>query len=270
MVHSLLFVLVLSGQHLAASPTPETVDDELRRAVNEYHYGNYAKAIEQLQGLLSPMRLNTDEQFLEAQKFLAFSYYLSGSLDLVDDEFAKLLYLSPDYELDPFAVPPPIIERFENVRRTLKKQLNVVRERKRKQDLKQKSTGLTIRTVEHTVVEQSSALTLLPFGAGQFQNGEYGAGAAFLLTELAFLTINVGAYLYSLTLDHYAPSQRRLVEGVTLAQYGGLALFGITWTVGVFQARFHFVPEYTSPPRISEQSIEKTSLGGTFQFQFDF
>ena len=270
MLTPLLMATLLLSQTPIVATAPETVGDELRRAINEYHYGNYESAIEQLRGLLYPMRLNTDDQFIEARKYLSLSYYLTDQLDNVGEEFAKLLYINPDYELDPFAVPPPIIETFEAIRKQLKSELDIIRERNEEKERNQKSQGLTLRTVERTVVEQSQVATLLPFGAGQFQNGDARLGTVFLLTELALLGVNIGSYLYSLTLDNYSGPQRETLERITLAQYASLALFGVTWSIGVFQARLNFIPRYSRPPRITEQSLKTQSFDGILRFELNF
>lgn len=269
MIHSLLLALVLLSPQGTPPKRDETVQDELRRALNEYHYGNYQSAITQLRGLVYPMRLNTDDQFIEARKYLALSYYLTEQHELVEDEFAKLLHLSPDHELDPFEVPPPIIEIFERVRKQLKPQLDVIREKKREAEFKRAQLGLTIRTVERTLVEQSQIATLLPFGTGQFQNGDVGLGVAFLITELALVGVNIGSHLASLSMDQYAPSDRSLVELLTLVQYASLALFGVTWSAGIFEARLHFIPAYSRPPRITETTLE-SRLGGALGLQINF
>ena len=94
---------------VAQPADPAGIEDALRRAKNEYAYGNYEAAVEQLHALLYPMQLSTDEQVIGARKYLALSYYLLDRLDEVGEEFAKLLHLDPDYELDPYTVAPPVI-----------------------------------------------------------------------------------------------------------------------------------------------------------------
>ena len=270
MFSPLLLAAVLLAQTSAIDAAPETVGDELRRAINEYHYGNYESAIEQLRGLLYPMRLNAEADTIQARQFLALSYYLTEQPDNVREEFAKLLFISPDFKLDPFAVPPPIIEVFESLRKQLKAELDLVRARQQSQ-VKTPKRGLTLRTVERTVVEKSQVATLLPFGAGQFQNGNAALGTALLITELCLLGINIGAYLYSLSLDDFDETQRATVERTTLVQYGALALFGVSWSLGVFEARLNFVPRYANPPKITEQNLStQGGLGGILQFGLTF
>ena len=53
---------------LAQTSQIQDVDAELRRAGNEYAYGNYEEAILQLQNLLYPMRLTSEQQVLEARE----------------------------------------------------------------------------------------------------------------------------------------------------------------------------------------------------------
>src|SRR5262245_19495455 len=62
-------------------PVTESVEDQLRRAKNEYAYGDYAKAIGSLQDLLYPMRLYSDDQVIEARRYLGLALVLLGRRD---------------------------------------------------------------------------------------------------------------------------------------------------------------------------------------------
>ena len=122
-------VLSLLLAQAPGDPDSVTVEDELRRARNEYSYGNYDAAAELLSSLLYPMRLYNETQVIESRKYLGLTHYLLGNEEGVREEFTKLLYLDPDYELDPFTVAPPIIELFENVRKEHQPVLDGIRER---------------------------------------------------------------------------------------------------------------------------------------------
>ncbi len=89
-----------------------------------------AATIDQLRSLLYPMRLYSDGQVIDARKYLGLSYYLMNREQDMREEFQKLLYLDPDYQLDPFSIPPPIIEVFEHIRTDMRPQLDVIRLRK--------------------------------------------------------------------------------------------------------------------------------------------
>jgi tetratricopeptide (TPR) repeat protein len=192
----MLGVCTLVALVLAQGPAAPTVEQELRRAKNEYAYGNYATAVESLRSLLYPMRLTSDEQVIEARKYLALSYYLLERYDEVGEEFAKLLLLEPDYQLDPFTVAPPVIDMFEQVRLKLKPELDVIRQLRSDTKLETPPKAGVEREIERTITERSDFMTFMPFGAGQIQNGDLGWGLLFGVTEVALLAVNIAAYLY--------------------------------------------------------------------------
>jgi tetratricopeptide (TPR) repeat protein len=228
-----------------AQTDPAAIDDLLRRAKNEYAYGNYDQAVARLHELLYPMKLTTDEQEIEARKYLGLAYYLLGKKDEASQEFGKLLFRSPDYELDPYAIAPPVIELFEKVRQKLKPELDGIRQRKSDDALAAMKPG-TVRIIEQSFFEKSEFATLMPFGAGQFQNGDYVLGTVFALSEIVLLAINIGAYLWATS---YGPEYREdniaartAVQRLTIAQYAAASLFGVVWSVGVFKARLPELP----------------------------
>jgi tetratricopeptide (TPR) repeat protein len=246
---------------LLSQPTdPVGVEDALRRAKNEYAYGNYEAAVDQLTGLLYPMRLSTDEQVIEARKYLALSYYLLDRLDQVGEEFAKLLHLDPDYQLDPYTVAPPVIEMFESIRRQLKPELDAIRQLKSDRKLEQPLQPGVQREIERVIIEKSELALYLPFGLGQFQNGDTGLGIAFAVSEALLLALNIGCWLYAVegVGNNYPEEDRLLVQALTVTQYASLALFGLTWTLGVFHARLHFEPQAAGPETVREVPLATT------------
>jgi hypothetical protein len=255
--------VLLAGLLLAQTAENAAVEDDLRRAKNEYAYGNYDKSVALLRGLLYPMRLTTDEQVIEARKYLALSYYLVDQLDGVGEEFAKLLHADPDYQLDPFTIAPPVIEMFETIRRHLKPELDVIRQLRSDDKLSQPLRPGIQREIERRITEKSELSTFMPFGIGQFQNGQTGWGVAFAASELVLLAINVAAYVYIVRVvadskGDYLQDKRQLVQSLTVVQYGSLALFGLAWSLGIFHARLHFVPVVESPETVREIPLAET------------
>jgi tetratricopeptide (TPR) repeat protein len=251
---------------------PAAIEDALRRAKNEYAYGNYHDAIEQLRALLYPMKLTTDQQVIEARKYLALSYYLLDRLDEVGEEFAKLLHLSPDYQLDPYTVAPPVIDMFESIRRQLKPDLDIIRQLRSDKQIQEPIKPGVHREIERTITKRSALGTFLPFGIGQFQNGHTGWGITFAVSEALLLAVNIAAHLVAIygVGDDYPAEDRTLVQVLTVTQYASLALFGFTWSLGVFHARLHFVPEIEGPTKVREvpaaDSRGPPGLSLTFQF----
>lgn len=261
------------------APKPEqpmSIADELRRAKNEYAYGNYEESVRRLRGLLYPMQLSSDAQVIEARRYLALSYYLLGEQELLEEEFEKLLFLDPDYELDPFSIAPPVIEAFEAVRRRLKPELDAIRQRKADERLSQPATEGVLRSVERRITERSELATFLPFGVGQFQNGDTQLGVFFAVSEALLLAVNIGSFLYARygVGTGFESSQQNTVRALAFAQYGSLVLFGTVYSLGVFQARLNFVPTIESPPLIRDEPLSdlpaNLSRGAGVQLQLDF
>ena len=254
---------------LAQTAPMADVDAELRRAGNEYAYGNYEEAILQLQNLLYPMRLTSEQQVLEARELLGLCYYLTDRFEQVAAEFAKVLYLNPDHELDPFSIPPPVIEAFENVRRQLEPQLNEIRNQKVNPTVtKPEPVKLPAPPTRIQIVERSEFSTFLPFGVGQFQNNETNLGIFFAATEATLLALNIAAYF----LARYSAESPEAIQRLMVLQYASATLFGVTWSIGVFQARLHFEPTITRTldPVAPTSSNQTTNLSGTLQFGIDF
>ncbi len=253
---SLLLVMALNQNAQAAtadappSDTSATVDDQLRRGRNAYAYGNYAEAAKLLSGLLYPLRVYSKEQLFEARLYLGLSFYLLGERENAEEEFTKLLYIDPDYNLDPFTFAPGMLDLLEEVRQAHSPQLDAIRERtlqknreaqKRGDNRQQPSVVTIIRT------ERSDVMTFMPFGAGQFQNGDNGLGATIAALQVALLAANVSAYLFLRNLrvagrSGYGPDRVSAVRNMTILQVGSAALFGVAWSMGIFHARLNFVP----------------------------
>ncbi len=264
-------IAVLLATLWLAQPDPASVEDALRRARNEYAYGNYQAAIDQLRALLYPMRLSTDAQVIEARKYLALSYYLLDRLDEVGEEFAKLLHLDPDYELDPYTVAPPVIEMFESIRRQLRPELDVIRQLRSDRQIEQPPAAGVTREIERSFTERSELALYLPFGLGQFQNGDTALGVVFAVSEAVLLAINIAAYLIAVegVGTNYAQTDRSLVQGLAIAQYASLTLFGLVWSIGVLEARLSFVPLVAGAERVREVPLEAPSgPGALLQLRF--
>lgn len=246
-----------AGESAPADGEPLSIEDELRRAKNEYAYGNYEESVRRLRSLLYPMRLSSDAQVIEARRYLALSYYLLGEREMLEEEFRKLLFLDPDYELDPFSIAPPVIELFEQVRKDLAPELDAIRQRKADERLSQVNTEGLLRTIDRTVIERSELATFLPFGVGQFQNGDMELGVFFAVSEAALLAVNVGAFLYARygVGTGFDPDEENTVRALAFAQYGSLVLFATVYSLGVFQARLNFVPSIEPPPVIRDQPL---------------
>ena len=259
----MLTALLIAYSVVASNPA-DLIDRDLRRAGNEYAYGNYEEAILQLRELLYPVKLVTEEQVMEARELLALCYYLTNRIEQMGNEFSKLLYLDPDYKLDPFTVAPAVIEKFEQIRDRLAPDLDKLRRAQQGNPVRTAPGPTVLRTVEQTVIYRSDFATFLPFGIGQFQNGDVQMGLIFGITETLLLAANVGAYFMA----RYSAESPEEVQKFMVLQYGSAALFGVAWSLGVFQARLNFVPTVSQPPVITETTLPAT--GAAIRLRLDF
>ncbi len=183
---------------------------EITRAL--YEAANYGDALKRARAAMAVANFS-DAQRVELNKIAALSAFNLGDTRTAQQHFLQLLQLNPDYVLDPFAVPPPAIKAFEQVKAENAEWLNLVRqqialkleqekraqaererlkreEEERRRRLDELARGVTIREVQR----RPWVVNLVPFGAGQFQQGRTGWGAAFATTEGVFLVMSVVSY----------------------------------------------------------------------------
>jgi len=193
----LLMGLLAPGLVLANEP----VDPELSTLHSSYEYGRYAEVLERAGTRIDRGRLS-DKDLAELHKLAALSAF---NLDRMDDSsrhFRALLRLDPDFNLDPFAVPPPTVSYLDTLRQQMSAELDLVRQERRlrvererteterrerervvaeeqRRRLETLSKQVTVREVE----KRNFLVNFVPFGAGQFQQGRTGVGTLLAAAE---------------------------------------------------------------------------------------
>ncbi len=245
---------------------------ELKRAKDRFEFGAWADCAGTLRPFLAREPVLTDDEAVEAWRLLGLSEYHLGDKAAARAAFVNLLSFDPDYTLDTFLVPPPIVEFFDRVKRDHEQDLAPLRERKRalreqqrlaeeaKRRLlaeEQARSGPPTKVVK--VQERVYLLNWMPFGAGQFQNGDKSKGTALALGELTLGIVNVAAIVaHSQIADNrsrmctssepnctsppYTNSDRRLLDRLELVKYVSAGLFWGLYGYGVWDAHRHFVP----------------------------
>ena len=250
---------------LAASPTASPTatgspQDQLKQASATYDYGNYAAAAEQLDRLTQARVLEHPQDQIEAYRLLGLARFFSKQTEEARRAFLNLLSLDPDFQLDPLYVPPQAVAFFEGVRHDNQPLLEPIRERRRatQQAIAQEevarqrllaqggpTTGPTT-VVRERVDRPSAPLALLPFGIGQFQNGNRGLGTAFAVAETLALASSIGCYLWVESQRSsdgtYTPAlypTARALEAVQIATATGF--LGL-WVLGATEALWNLRP----------------------------
>jgi hypothetical protein len=224
--------LVVACSLTAHAASPE---DTFIEAENTFRFQDYRKAEGILTSLLYPeILLSSPDQVLKAHEYLAACYYWLDDDRRMEEEFIALLTLSPQYRLDPFYYPASLIDRFEAIRKRLS-ELYII-------DLEPAPKAPVVdppkcERTEEIRIERSWVPNLIPFGVGQFLNGQNTKGALFLTGEVLTLGTNIGAYVAIESLrgsdglfsrdDAITARRLRIVQYVGLGTFGALAVWGI-------------------------------------------
>jgi tetratricopeptide (TPR) repeat protein len=263
--------------------------EDFENARSAYEAQDYAKAVTLFEALAGGdvPQLTNRSLVLESKKYLGASYLFLGKISQAEQEFMRLLRLDPDYLLDPLAFPEDVQRLFARV----KKQLDAERRASQEESEREKQRILREQTerserarlrwaeltklaeVETVHETRSRWLALVPFGAGQFQNGHASLGAVLAVTEGSLLALSLVTYALHDHLRGQNPKPSEIVDA-RLAEQGfrytnqiSFALFAIVAVTGVIDAQVRFQPSYdyerkrALPPEL--MSAPELSIGPT-------
>jgi len=280
-------VLLLLPQAALAQARPGAIHPDLRRANARFEFGAWAESAGIVRQFLSAHPKPAEQDAILAYRILGIAEWNLGDKRQSRAAFVALLSEEPDYKLDPFLVPPAIVEFFEEVRREHEPTLGPLREEKRALKEQERAAEEARRrllaeerarsgppTKVIRVQERIYALNWVPFGAGQFQNGDRAKGTAIAAGELVLGAANIGAILFHNQVANssrrcsasepsgcsqppYPDSTRSTLHTVDVVKYTSAALFWALYAYGVFDAHLHFVPrvETEISPRADQFSL---------------
>jgi hypothetical protein len=204
----LLVGLLVPGAVLAEEPA----DPEVNTLRATFEYGRYAEVLDRAGRRIDRGRLS-DKDLAELHKLAGLSAFNLNRTEDAGRHFRALLRLEPDFNLDPFAMPPPAVAYLDGIREQMSAELDLVRqerllrvererteterrERERVASEEQRrrvetlSRQVTVRQVE----KRSFLVNFVPFGAGQFQQGRTGLGTLFAATQGALAVTSLISY----------------------------------------------------------------------------
>lgn len=246
----LLVFLLVSGS-VWAQAAPETAirlsaplgaQERLVRARNCQEYGDYACVIQVLQeGVTAD--IFTDAQQSEVHRLLGMALYISQRPDEAREHFLAMLLADPDITLDPLVIPPAIMEMVESIRKERKPLLDSVRAQRAQLQAERERRAVK-KAAANRQPPRSLLFTFVPFGFGQFYNGDDGKGAAFLSSELALLTLNVASYFVSRGFagpdGYYSHDNAVQARRWRAVQFGTLGALGAVAITGIIEAALHY------------------------------
>ncbi len=260
-----LFAIGLSIAAFFAAPLRARAGDiedfQAARALYEAHdWPRAIAAFEALVGGETPA-LESQPLVLESRKYLAAAYVFEGRERAAADQFEQLLVEEPTYELDATQFPREVVQLFERVRTRLaeRREAEVARAELEAEvgRLRIENEAMRTELAGERVVEvpREQWLMFIPFGVGQFENGEEGLGWFFAGTELlAAIAFGVSMSVYQSyaaelsNLDLYAHDMGRIdtvnaalriLNVVNWSSGALLAAFGLG---GIIQANVAFTP----------------------------
>jgi tetratricopeptide (TPR) repeat protein len=277
---------LLVGLLLVAPP-------ELKRAKDRFEFGAYPEAAGALRQLLAGSPQLTDAEAVDAYRMLGIAEYQLGDKLAARTAFVNLLSFEPDYALDPFLVPPAIVEFFDAVKKELEPTLEPLRERRRElreqqrmaEEAKrrllaeeQSRTGAPGKVVR---VEQRVYLfNWMPLGAGQFQNGDRAKGTAIAAGQIVLGLVNISAIVFhnQIAQDRtrtcisgqpgcsrppYSDSDRTLLSQIDAVKYVSAGLFWALYGWGVWDAHRNYIPRV-------ETEITPSRSSGSLKLEWEF
>ncbi len=289
--------LGLAAVLVLGAPTNAFADaqSDLEKAHSAYVAHKYDEAETRLRVSLSTSKtgpLKEPDNIADARMYLGAVLVAEAKKDDASRVFEQLLLDKPDYEPDPLRVSLDAIDLLLDAKSRLRDKLAALQaERVRKvQDERAKIETERQKAAAHLamieklaseelVVEKSSRWkALVPFGVGQFQNGQDALGAAFLTVELAAALgsfVGAGLTLYNAgqaneALKRQDPSDKAYQSHAQLAALAGNIFAGgffLSAAIGIVHAEATFVPEHSEirrrslPPISLSPIIGPTGLG---------
>ncbi|MCK6550942.1 hypothetical protein L6R52_34210 [Myxococcota bacterium] len=158
-----------------------------------FEYRDFQRVVDLLRPWVHPPRISDRALMIDARRLLGVAFHVLGDITASREEFGQLLLQDPRHELDPFTVPPKVIETFEAVRREMKPALDrLLAEQGSVRAVPEPRVDLTARYVP--VALPSRWITLVPGGVPQLAMDQPEWGVALGTAQLVGLAANVGGY----------------------------------------------------------------------------
>lgn len=266
--------------------------DDFIFAVSAYLNAEYPVAIARLEPLVGedPPRLRSD-LVESARRYLAASLVQTGEEQRAARVMLQILRMNPDADFNARDFTPGTIRLFQSTRAAHGPELDEIREQRRRvaaeaerRRARQRELVTAMLTIERIPAPRARWPVFIPFGVGQFYNGDPGMGLVFaVLPTLGILSGIAGAVAIPACPPsaEYAlePSQSCIIAGNVL-MLSGFAGAAIALGAGIIHANLTFGAERTVirrrslPPELRNLRISAAPpptgqgllLGASFRF----
>ncbi|HEY3360144.1 MAG TPA: hypothetical protein VGQ83_43230 [Polyangia bacterium] len=222
-----------------------------------YEKKEYARALGYIRPLLYPnILLGAEEQIVDAHRVLGVSRFMTDDREAAKREFVSLLGYRPDYVLDPGADPPAAVSFFETVKRELDERARAARERQQREEERRRIEEALARrpvvyvdrtqVLERVVDRRARWPHFLPFGYGQFENGQRHKGWAFLGGQAALAATSLTAFtLFEANQGHWSPNDKSTIDALRTVQIAAGGAFFAVAIWGILDAIVYAPPRET-------------------------
>ncbi len=264
---------------------------EFQEAEEAYEAQDWERAVQLLEALVGtePPALQNPLLVLESRKYLAIAYLFLSRQEDAERQFRLLLEQDPTYRIDPL-LPLAVRQTFAAVRDRLEEERRAEQERLRQEEEARRQREIErlrrvqeremrlrdLASTETVEVENSRWTAAIPFGVGQFQNGDDDLGLILLLTEGALAAGSLGTFIAHEVVrseveatDTRDPDAPLVGRALRIANWISTGLFAATAVIGVLDAQLRFVPfrreirERELPPDLLEPGDLDVGIGPT-------
>jgi hypothetical protein len=247
----------------SATTEPLTPEQRFKRGRSLFDYRDCTGAIGLLADLAVPGQLDDEREQLDVHRMLGICFALGEQRRDAAREFSSLLSIDPDHELDPFEVPPAVVEIFDAQKQAMKARLAEIRrarERARADGVGDEGGVLVERVT--TVRTTPWASTLLPFGLAQLANGDVVKAAAFGAAQGVGLVVNVVGFWGSMAVQQEGLRAEEVLPEAVLwyGHLAGGALLLVGYGLGVADALWNREDQAVLAEKQTKRPLTSTEL----------
>jgi tetratricopeptide (TPR) repeat protein len=249
--------------------------DRFTHARNAFEAGEYQTAVQRFEELLI-VGVKNPALVLEIHKIAAVSYLFVGDKKSAEQHFIRLLTLAPEWDLDPLAFPIEVIDFFGEIRADNKDRILALSraradEAARAREAEEVERLAELEKLKRNVYlernrkQNSRLVALVPFGAGQFQNGHMVKGGLFLGSELLLGAASITTYFLHESLRDRASTPfsssedreeyERLEAGYRIANQASVVGLAAVAVIGVVDALYNYKSEIITWKNVDEKEV---------------
>ena len=238
--------LSVTTASVAATPA-----DDFDSAKASFRTGDFNQVISLVTGLLypPPAKLSAERDLIDAHLLLGVSYFQTGNRSAAAEQFEEALLIDFTLTISPPLFSTDASEFFSSEKKAFERKYKAEKEL-----LEKREEAARLQYILDNMLVSERRLfyaNFIPFGVGQFQNGDRGKGIFFLTSQIAMVGASTGLFTYQLLRYSDGKVPRDEVDQVETLQIlqvstGALAI-GLM-VAGILDAWYNYQPTVLRKP----------------------